>query len=106
MTSKDLVKENELNVEESFFEETDNFNTDKSDADEKTTEENFDEEILELVSKINEKIRYGDNIVIIFQSNQKKEPVVYMNGHPYDITAMTSGFVRDMKSKLISELEF
>jgi len=106
MTNKDFLGENELNIEESLVEKTNNINTDENDADEKTTEENFDEEILELISKINEKIRYGNNIVIIFQSNQNKEPVVYMNGHPYDITAIASGFVRDMKSKLVRELEF
>jgi hypothetical protein len=104
MTEKELIKENEL-MEREQIENEQGVSHDENLNCEKTTEENFDGEIIELIKEINRKIRSENNLLIVFQSNQNEEPIVVMNGHPYDVVAMTSGFIREVKSKLISDIE-
>jgi hypothetical protein len=79
--------------------------TDQNIDGENGTEENFDKDITELLRKIVDKIGYDKNMLIIFQSKSDENPVVYMNGHPFDVAAMAAGFLKDLKSKLVESLD-
>ena len=73
--------------------------------DETSPENTFDETIVELMKHIKSHVPSDCDAVIIIRQHDSTDPVVLVQGHPFDVTSMTATFVRRMKSTLVPELE-
>lgn len=78
---------------------------DTKQHDETSPENTFDETIVELMKHIKSHVPHDCDAVIIIRQHDSTDPVVLVQGHPFDVTSMTATFVRRMKSTLVPELE-
>lgn len=68
-------------------------------------EENFDEATLELMKLIKDKTPEDCQAVIILKPADVEQPIVFSQGHPYEVTALAAQYVRSMKQTLLPELD-
>lgn len=68
-------------------------------------ENTFAEETIALIQRLKNEVPVDCDAVIILKSHESELPVVFTQGHPFDVTALAAQFTRQMKNNLIADLE-
>jgi len=88
---------------EEMFDQNEDVSQEQHDED--SPETNFDEETIKVMQTVKESVPVNCDAVIILKPHESQTPIIFTQGHPYDTTAMTAQFIREMKARLINDLE-
>lgn len=77
---------------------------DQNDGNQGQVDVVFDEETKKFIDMVVEHAPKHIDMIIVIKPPEG-QPAIYSQGHPYDICAMTSEYVRQLKAGLMSALE-
>jgi len=82
-------------------------NTSENIEETQAPEETFDPEVkrlMNLVETVKKEIK-EDDVMLIIAKTGEHQPIVFVKGHPYDITEITARYIREMKEQLFNNLD-